>query len=120
MFQVYGLLSPKNAHLLIWNRFIKNKAGPGGNIPLDVQLEFYNKSVKQAMKNLGPNASKRSMDRICHSVGFTMSLMRNFDDNLNVFRRSGKHIKKSIKGDLGKVVKELVTNNAFTFTPGRS
>lgn len=119
MFQVYALLSPLSAHELIWNRFIKNKAGPGGNIPMDLQLEFYNKSVKQALKNLGPNASKKSMDRICHSIGFTNSLMRNFDDNLNVFKRSGKHVKKSIKGDLGKIVKELVDNDALEYTPGR-
>jgi len=93
--QVYGMLSPRNAHQLIWNRFINNKPGPGGNIPLDLQLEFFNKTVKQALKNLGPNASRRSMDRICHSMGFTVSMMQNFDENLQVFKRSGKHIKKS-------------------------
>lgn len=119
MFQVHALLSPQSAHILIWNRFIKNKQGPGGNIPLDLQLEFYNKSVKQALKNLGPGASQKSMDRICHSLGFTTALMNNFDANLNVFKRSGRHVKKSIESDLKKVVKDLMQNKALEFTPNR-
>ena len=32
----------------MWNSFVKNKQGPGGKIPLDLQLEFYNKLVKEA------------------------------------------------------------------------
>lgn len=64
MFQLHALLSPQSAHSLIWNRFVKNKPGMGGNIPLDLQLEFYNKSVKEAIKKLGPNASRKSLDRI--------------------------------------------------------
>lgn len=30
-----------------------------------------------------------------------------------------KHIKKSTKNDIEKIVKELVTNKAFIHTPGR-
>lgn len=119
MFQVYALLSPQSAHRLIWNRSVKNKPGRGGNIPLDLQLEFYNKTVKEAIKKLGPAASVRSLDRICHSLGITSELMMHFDHNHAVVKRSGDHVKKSTQNDLSKIVKELVTNNAFTFTPGR-
>ena len=119
MFQIHALLSPQSAHRLIWNRFIKNKPGMGGNIPLDLQLEFYNKSVKEAIKKLGPSASRESLDRICHSLGITTERMHNFDSNLLVFKRFGKHVRKSTKGDLGNIVKELVSNKAFIFTPGR-
>jgi hypothetical protein len=84
MFQANALLSPKSAHSLIWNRFIKNKSGLGGNIPLDLQLEFYNKSVKEAVKNIGPNASEKSINRVCHSIDMTMSLMKTFDVKLSV------------------------------------
>ena len=37
--QYYAILSPRDAHRLIWNRFIKAKHGLGGNIPLDLALE---------------------------------------------------------------------------------
>ena len=50
MFQVYALLSPKAAHHIVWNRFAKRKHSLGGNIPLDLALEFLNRifvSAKQ-------------------------------------------------------------------------
>ena len=119
MFQINAMLSPQAAHRLIWNRFIKNKQGIGGNIPLDLQLEFYNKLVKDAIKKLGPHASKKSLDRICHSLGITSTLMKSYDSNMSVFNRAGKHVKKSTENDLKKIVQELVVNNAFTCTPGR-
>ncbi len=50
MFQVYALLSPRSAHRLIWNRTVKNKKG-SANIPLDLMLEFYNRIIKEAVKN---------------------------------------------------------------------
>jgi hypothetical protein len=43
MFQVYALLSPKTAHHIVWNRFAKRKHSLGGNIPLDLALEFLNR-----------------------------------------------------------------------------
>ena len=67
IFQINTLLSPRSSHRLMWNRFVKNKQRSGGNIPLDLQPEFYNKLVKEAIKRLDPNASKKSLDRICHS-----------------------------------------------------
>jgi hypothetical protein len=38
---------------------------------------------------------------------------------LSVFKRSGKHSKKSSRKDLEKIVNALIENNAFTFTQGR-
>ena len=98
MFQVHALLSPPAAHRLIWNQFAKNKAGAGGNIPLDLDLEFKNKMVKESIKKLGPIATRKSLDRICHSLGMTANLMSRFDSTMSVFKRSGRHVKQSTKG----------------------
>ena len=119
MFQIHALLSSQSTHRLVWDRFIKNKHGIGGNIPLDLQLEFFNKLVKEAIKKIGPGASKKSLDRVCHSLGITSSLMKTYDNNMSVFNRAGRHVKKSTVGDLEKIVNELVINKAFTCTPGR-
>lgn len=119
LFQVYALLSPQEAHPLVWNRTVKNKPGVGGNIRLDLDLEFKNKFVKEAIKKLGPSATRKSMDRICHSLGVTCELMTNFDNNLSVFKRSGRHVQRSSKGDLAKIVACLAANKAFTHSPGR-
>ena len=119
VFQIHALLSPQAAHRLTWNRFIKNKSGVGGHIPLDLQLEFFNKTVKETIKKLGPNASQKSLDRICHSLGAVLEMMRSFDTNLSVFKRSGRHVQKSTTNDLRKLVQELLNHRAFTYTPGR-
>ena len=118
IFQVYALLSPPASHRLVWNRGVKTKPG-SSNIPLDLLLEFYNKVIKEGVKKLGPSASQKSLDRICHSLGMTTAMMKLFDSNLSVFRRSGKHIQKSTRSDTEKLVHELVKNKAFTSTPGR-
>lgn len=119
MFQIYALLSPQAAHRLIWNRSAKNKPGASGNIPLDLLLEFFNKFVKEAIKKLGPSATRKSLDRICHSLNVTSDLMLNFDNAMSVFKRSGRHVQKSVKGDLTKIVNELTTQKAFHHTPSR-
>lgn len=119
MFQVYALLSPKAAHELIWNRSVKLRNNRGGNIPLDLQLEFYNRILKDAVKQLGPNASQRSMDRICKSMSVTKDLMDRFDLELKIHKRSGRHVASSSDNDLKKVVGELVIQRAMHYTPGR-
>lgn len=118
MFQVYGILSPQAAHRLIWNRSVKNKKA-SSNITLDLMLEFYNKTMKEAVKKLGPSASPKSLDRIANSLGFTTEIFNVFDSSLSVFKRCGKHSKKSSRKDLEKIVNALIENNAFTFTKGR-
>ena len=45
--------------------------------------------------------------------------MSRFDSTMSVFKRSGRHVKQSTKGDLAKIVGELVTHQAFRHTPGR-
>jgi hypothetical protein len=34
-------------------------------------LEIYNKTVEQAIKKFGPNASRKSINRVCHSMNVT-------------------------------------------------
>ncbi len=57
--QRYYLLSEQAAHRLVWNRFDKNKHGLGGNIPLDLALEHFNRILKNFMKMLGPTVGNR-------------------------------------------------------------
>ena len=119
MFQVYALLSPKAAHELIWNRSSKLRNCRGGNIPLDLLLEFFNRLLKDAVKKLGPHASQKAIDRICRSITTTKDLMDRFDAELHIHRQSGRHVAKSSDEDLKKVVKELVDQKAMRHTPGR-
>ena len=120
MFQIYALLSPKAAHDLVWNRFSKRKQKLGGNISLDLALEFLNRIFKDVVKKLGPNASTKSINRICHAMGVTKQLTENFDSSMLLYKRSGKHMRRSEKADMTKIVRELVSQDALTKIPGRS
>ena len=120
IFQVYAILSPKASHDLIWNRFSKRKQKQGGNISLDLALEFLNRIFKDVVKKLGPNASTRSINRICHAMGVTKQLTENFDSSMSLYERSGKHTRRSQKADMAKIVKQLMSQDALTKTPGRS
>lgn len=90
--QVKSLLTPQAAHRLIWNRFYKSKPGSGGNIPLDLALEHYNRLIKVLIRNLGPNGlNKNAIDRYCKSLPLNKELLENYDSMCSVRRRSGKH-----------------------------
>ena len=86
MFQVYSLLTHKAAHELVWNRLAKLRNCLGGNIPLDLLLEFYNRLLKDAVKKLGPNPSQKSIDRISKSITSTKELVDRFDAELRMLQ----------------------------------
>jgi hypothetical protein len=72
MCQIYVLLSPRDAHWLIWNLSVKARHGLGGNIALDLAVEHYNRVLKEVIKNMGPNASnKKAVNCFCKSITVT-------------------------------------------------
>ena len=114
MCQIYALLSPKDAHRLIWNRSVKAKHGLGGNIPLDLALEHYNWVLKEVIKKMGPNtSSEKAVNSFCKSIAVTKQLMDNFDQDCQLFKRSGHHVRKRAVDDLVKVVEQLIKCEAF-------
>ena len=121
LFQVYAMLSPRDSHRLIWNRFHKPKFGLGGNIPLDLAMEHYNNFIKNLMRKLGPNATNRTaLDRLTKALTCNKKLLDNYDTMCSVIKRSGRHVQRSKENDIRKVVAELLKQNAFTITPGRA
>lgn len=119
--QTNSLLSPQAAHQLIWNRFYKLKPGPGGNIPLDLALEHFNRLIKILIKNLGPNGlNKHAIDRYCNALAVNKELLDNFDALCSVTRRSGTHSSHSTNADLHKIVKELIQQKALNCHHGRT
>ena len=113
--QIYAILSPRDAHRLVWNRSVKAKYGAAANIPLDLALEHYNRVLKEVIKKMGPNASnEKAVNRFCKAIPTNKQLMDNFDYTCKVLRRSGKHVKTVASNDFNKIVKELMKSDAFT------
>ncbi|KXJ09520.1 hypothetical protein AC249_AIPGENE11011 [Exaiptasia diaphana] len=120
LFQINALLSPKDAYGLVWNRFACNMSGYGNNIPLDLNMEFLNRLLKEVVRKLGPNAKNpKTIDRYCRAVNVTKVVLSNFDREISLVKRSGNHIRASALPDLHKVIVELVSQKAFTWTPNR-
>lgn len=121
MCQIYALLSPREAHRLVWNRSVKAKHGIGGNIPLDLALEHFSRVLKQLIKNMGLNASnEKAVNRFAKAIGVTKQLMDNFDLDCKVLKRAGRPVAKAATGDLKKIVAELVKSDAFTMHADRT
>ena len=118
--QIEALLSPYEAHSLIWNRFNKAKESYGGNIPLDLAVEHYNNMMKNVVRLLGPNnTNRRAIDRYAKAVTTNKAVLSNFDKACRVLKRSGRHTQASIQNDLKKIVKELKNQEALTFKKNR-
>ena len=120
MCQFYCLLSERGAHRLIWNRFIKNFGGLGGNIPLDLGLEHLNRLLKNVLRTLVPNATNHyAVGRYCKALVTTKKLIEQWYKTGAYIRHSGKHVAHQATNDIKKVVKELMDNRAMKFTKGR-
>ena len=96
LFQVHCLLSARESYRVIWNRSVKKKSGFGGNIPIDLCMEHYIRSVKLLMRKLGPNQTNRNiLQRYMKALGFTKTLLEDFDEGTEILRRSGRHTKSA-------------------------
>ena len=120
MCQFYCLLSERSAHRLIWDRFVKNHDGYGGNIPLDLALEHLNRLLKNVLRMLGPNATNHNaVDRYCKALVTTKKLIEQWDRTGAHICQSGKHVAPQATNDMQKIIRELMDNRALKFTEGR-
>ena len=84
-------------------------------------LEHYNRVLKEVIKKMGPNASNQTaINRFCKCVSVNKQLMDNFDMDCKVIKQSGLHVQKKCLGDFKKIVQELVGNNIFKCSAGRT
>lgn len=112
-FLIYALLSPRDRERFIWNRSVNNFGGVGKNIALDLDTEHSNHYLKQAIKNLGPNLTERSVSRICKAEKETRAMMEAMDKSLKLASDSGKRSSALLDRDLAELVKRLCNNNVF-------
>ena len=115
--QVNCLLTPRQAYRLMWNRSVKGKAA---NVPLDLDLEHDNKTLKEQVKKLGRNLTEKAVTRICKFQFVNRTMLDNFDTCIQRMKRSGKHTVKSDSKDFLTILDNLVNENVMEFTSGRS
>ena len=63
--KIYSLLSEREAHLLIHNRFLNKKGKKGGNVALDLHMEHLNLDVKKLLHAMGGQNNRGSCTKMC-------------------------------------------------------
>ena len=113
------LFSERQAHQLLWGRFINTHGLPARNIPCDLYMEHLNRVCKDVVSNLKANKTPKALVRVGKVVGILDDIAKNFDDDNFIHSRSGKHKVASYKKDLEKIVTVLMQEKVLTYTSGR-
>ena len=119
-FLVNALLSPRDSERFVWNRTVNNNGKKGTNIPLDEDTEHSNNSIKQGIRNLGPNVTENAVQRLSYAESPTASILGNLDDSIKRLSRSGKHSTGGLEKDLHELIKRAIEFQIFTELEGRS
>ena len=117
--QLHALLTPQQAHSLRWNRTVNLKGGVGRNIAIDQAMEHGVRDTKQLMYGQGANLSFQMAQKYSRASDDVKSIMKNFDQEINVHRESTKH-KRREDSDITTVVDILKEVKAFSEVPERS
>ena len=56
-------------------------------IPLDEDTEHSNNSMKQCIRNLGPNVTENAVQRLSYAESTTASILGNLDDSIKRLSR---------------------------------
>ena len=119
LFQIHALLTPCEAHQLVWNRSVNNHGVAGCNVSLDLDLEHDNNYIKEGNKKMGRNLTTTAVTRNCHCCKVAREIIEQYDLECKIRKRSGKHVQKSDGEDLRILVNLLLSEGALIETPGR-
>jgi L1 cell adhesion molecule like protein len=117
--QVNGLLTPRMAYSLTWNRFVNHQGHMYSNHPMDLDLEHDNKCFKNDICSYRGEITERSVNRVGRSVESTDEIVGNYDKKTAVRKPSGRHTQKSTTDDVMIIVEQLQDANVYDRIPGR-
>ena len=113
------LFSERQAHQLLWGRFINTQGLPARNIPCDLYMEHLNRICKDAVNHLQANKTSKALVRVGKVVGVLDIINKNFDEDNSIDSRSGKHKFANYHKDLTKVVTVLVQEKVLKYISKR-
>ena len=117
--RVLTTTTPREALLLIWERFVNRNGEVGGNIFKDRKIEFRIRILKKLLRNLGPNLNSKSIQRINRIVDVKEKLYHQARKAQGVTLRKGAHKSRSDQKDYEAIFKNLTELKAHEIIPGR-
>lgn len=118
---IQGLLTPRKAHQLTWNRFAGLKQGAGKRISRDERLEQLNKVSKEEIRSLGfPNINDENVVKATRSTGPVDRLIKQSNADLKRVKKESHHCKKKATSILPTILKQIHSNaKVFQIQHGR-
>ena len=89
--QYHFFLTQRQSMQLLWSRTVNTHGIPGKNIPCDLLLEHFNRLCKEAVLTLGSNKTPTAIERMGRCVGSIDILLDDYDKELSLHERSGRH-----------------------------
>ena len=119
LYQYHFMLSPRQAHQLVWSRFINTRGLPGHNIECDLHMEHLNRICKNSIKGMGANKTEKAIQRAAKAIGKSSAVVDNFARTTKHPSTSQKHSSADVTKDRDLILKELTSNNVFGKISGR-
>ena len=73
------VLPPRQAHQLVWSRFVNVHGKPGCNIPCDLYMEHMNRLCQDCIRHLGANKTKKAICRPSKCMSFLSNIIDRFN-----------------------------------------
>ena len=103
-----------------WGCVVNLRGGLGHNIPVDLQMEHLNRTVKDYVANIGANVNESSFVQCGKSLSGIMAVCDAFDSTSGVSPMSQAHSQPSAATDEKKIIQELTeSSSVFDYIPGR-
>ena len=113
-------LSPQLSSQLLWSRTVNTHGLPGRNIPGDLQIEHLNRIAKECIVHLGAGKTPNAIKRVGRALGTIAPVLEQFDTNNAITKPSGTHRVRSQEKDRNIILKFLLKENLFIYTPNRA
>lgn len=65
--------------------------GSGKNVPIDLEIEHDNNSIKEGIRKLGPNLTRAAVARTARMLPVARGVVHNVSQECSLMKRSGKH-----------------------------
>ena len=118
--QVHILASQRLKHQILYSRVVNTRGGCGNNIPVDLQMEHFNRILKDAIIGVGANVTEKVIVEASKYINGIHTICVNFDNATNIKPVSMHHTRKSSAQDMKLILRQLSTeSNVFSYIPGR-
>lgn len=105
---INGLLTPREAHRLTWNRFAGVKTGPGKRISRDLRVEQLNKIAKEEIRALGfPNINDESVVKATKVTAAVEKMINASKSELEIKEKSGHHCNRKTANDFETILHQV-------------